>query len=353
MRLFKPSSHKAGLAPGTLVPDKDSIGRRPVYVSLVDYSRDVYYPEQTVDLLNITEQPPDCIRLVIVNGVHDTETMARIGEVFNLHPLILEDIVNTGHPMKLEKWEEHEFLILKTLFEHSKTAKATFNQVSLLVGEKQVIVFHEGRRVFLEPILKRLETGKGRIRKSSSGYLAYAIMDSIVDHYFHVLETMNSDIEELEDAIFNSPDRKLIQRIYQLKRQTMIIRRTIRPLQDIFNTLVRDDTDFFPASINLYLQDVQDHTILVLETLDSFRELLSSCLDSAMTADGNRMNEIMKVLTIIATIFIPLTFIAGIYGMNFEVMPELKWPWGYPTVLGGMMVILIGMVIWFRRRNWL
>ncbi|HPQ40216.1 MAG TPA: magnesium/cobalt transporter CorA [bacterium] len=358
MHLFIKASHKKGMAPGTLVPVVSETSENPVSVSLIEYTESACSPEQPLDPgdLGVRPEPPDAgapIRWVIVDGVHDPDVIRAFGGAFNLHPLVHEDIMNTAHPVKVEEWDTYAFIVMKAMSLDTDTRQPVMKQISLIVGSDFVVSFHQNDREFLEPVKERLTVGKGRIRTAGAGYLAYALMDSIVDHYYVVLEDMNERMEILEESLFSNGRGLLIEDIQVLKRQLMEIRKVVWPERELFGRLIREESGFFPSDIRVFLQDVYDHLIHILDSVDTFRETLSSLMDSSVSMMSHRMNEVMKVLTIIATIFIPLTFIAGIYGMNFQWMPELTWKWGYPATLGVMAVIFAGMVIWFRSRRWL
>ena len=292
------------------------------------------------------------IHWIITDAAHDARIVQEIGECFGLSPLILEDILDPSHPIKMEDWDDHAYFVLKTLNTGDSSPDVSISQVSLIVSKRFVITFFESDDRFANPIITRLLGGKGRMRRAGSEYMAYAIIDSIVDHYYTVVEMFSDQIDKLEPAIFENPSSELINRIFHLKREMLVIRNNIRPMANIIDEIIHPDSDVFPAEIDPYFRDVADHVTHVLETLEIFREILSQMVESAMTSLSNRMNESMKTLTVIATIFIPLTFIAGVYGMNFDWMPELRWKWGYPTVLTFMAAVGIGMIAWFRRQKW-
>ncbi|MBN1298037.1 magnesium/cobalt transporter CorA [bacterium] len=346
------NAQKKGMSPGTLLPGTPDMERGPVRITMIDYSETACSDEIDWDG-SISTGPRPGYRWIIADGVHDPDVIRRIGSAANLHALVQEDIMNIGHPAKVEEWNDHVFLILKTIGWDSAGMEPRIGQISLLVGPDYVLTFHQNDREFLEPVKKRLLSGKGKIRTMGPGYLAYALVDSIVDHVFDVMDRINDGIESLEEAIFTRADDAIIQSIHTLKHHVLIIRKMMTPMRDILNHLLPGEVPPFPDTLRVYLQDVTDHVGSILETIDGFREMLSGLMDCAMTAISTRTNEVMKVLTIIATIFIPLTFITGVYGMNFQFMPELAWRWGYPVILFIMLATIGGMLLWFRRRKWL
>jgi magnesium transporter len=242
---------------------------------------------------------------------------------------------------------------LKMLYLDNETSETQVEQVSLVFGKNFVISFQEKQGDIFETIRERIRNGKGRIRKMGTDYLAYALIDAVVDHYFIILEKDGEKIEELEDKVVSDPKPETLQKIHRLKREMIFLRRSVWPLRELVNSLERGESPLIHKATRIYLRDVYDHTIQVIDTLETYRDMLSGMHDTYLSSISNRMNEVMKVLTIIATIFIPLTFIAGIYGMNFEFMPELKWRWAYFSVWGVILIVAVFMLIFFRRKKWL
>ena len=288
-----------------------------------------------------------------VDGVHDVGLIQKLGNNFDLHPLIIEDIVHTQQRPKMEESENYIYIVLKMLYFDNAQNETQVEQVSLVFGKNFVISFQEKEGDIFETIRERIRNGKGRIRKMGTDYLAYALIDAVVDHYFIILENDGEKIEELEDKVVADPKPETLQKIHRLKREMIFLRRSVWPLRELVNSLERGESPLIHKATRIYLRDVYDHTIQVIDTLETYRDMLSGMHDTYLSSISNRMNEVMKVLTIIATIFIPLTFIAGVYGMNFEFMPELKWRWAYFGVWGVIFVVAIGMVIYFKRRKWL
>lgn len=353
VRPFRKGHVGVGLPPGTLVSRKPS---REAPASIRAYSYDAGQCVETRDLtaadLKRLSEDSGSIHWIITDAAHDARTVQEIGECFGLNSLILEDILNPGHPVKMEDWDDLAYFVLKTLNAGESGLDVVIAQVSLIVSKRFVILFFDSDDSFLKPVIARLVGGKGRMRRSGTEYLAYAIIDSIVDHYYAVIEMFSDQIDRLEPAVIRNPSNDLINRIFRLKREMLLIRNSIRPLADIIDEIIHPDSEIFPAQIDPYFRDVSDHVTHVIETLEIFREILTQMIESAMTSLSNRLNEVMKTLTIIATIFIPLTFIAGVYGMNFDFMPELRWKWGYPAVLTAMAAAIAGMIGWFRHRKW-
>ena len=288
-----------------------------------------------------------------VDGVHDVGLIQKLGNNFDLHPLIIEDIVHTQQRPKMEESENYIYIVLKMLYFDNAQNETQVEQVSLVFGKNFVISFQEKEGDIFETIRERIRNGKGRIRKMGTDYLAYALIDAVVDHYFIILENDGEKIEELEDKVVADPKPETLQKIHRLKREMIFLRRSVWPLRELVNSLERGESPLIHKATRIYLRDVYDHTIQVIDTLETYRDMLSGMHDTYLSSISNRMNEVMKVLTIIATIFIPLTFIAGIYGMNFEFMPELKWRWAYFSVWGVILIVAVFMLIFFRRKKWL
>jgi magnesium transporter len=342
-----------GTVPGTLV--ELQAGEMPV----VRITRFVYNEDhlEEKELESIAEAIPHdesgLVTWINVDGVHDVNVLHRIGELFNIHPLTLEDIQHTGQRPKLDRFDHFLFVCLRMLRYDTESHDISSEQVSILFGVNFVITFQERRGDVFDPIRQRLREKKGRIRRSGADYLTYSLVDSIVDNYFVVLEKIEEQIEPLEDKIVSSPDSGTPRLLHELKRKMLLIRKAVWPLREVITGLDKEESSFIHDSTRPYLRDLYEHTIQVIDTAETFRDLISGLHDIYLSTVSNNMNSVMKVLTIIATIFIPMTFIAGIYGMNFQRMPELAWRWGYPTVLGVMLIIAIGMLFYFKRKKWI
>jgi magnesium transporter len=352
-RLFRKRSDKVGLPPGTLV----HIGERKAVkerITIIDYDETQF---QEKELETIEESFPfrdtPTITWINIEGLHQLEIIEKVGKHFNIHPLILEDIANTEQRPKMEDFDDYIFLILKNLCFEEKERKIKVEQVGLILGSNFVISFQEGDGNVFDPVRRRIINGKGRIRKMGADYLTYALTDVIVDGYFLILERIGDRIEDLEEELIDEPGPETMHSIHNLKREMLLFHKSVWPLREVLSKLEKGESDMFSESTELYLRDVYEHTIHVIDTIDTFRDMLSGMLDLYISSISNKMNEVMKVLTIIATIFIPLTFIAGVYGMNFRYMPELEWRYGYPMILLVMLIIGLGMMIYTKKKGWL
>ena len=352
-KLFKRSSQKTGLSPGTIV----HIGEKKVdqvTIEVIEYDESNYsskHVKSIEECLPLNDKP--AVTWINITGLHDIDLVGRIGGAFNIHPLVQEDIVHTGQRPKLEDFDDHIYIVSKMMFIDSELDEIIDEQISILVSDKYVITFQEQIGDVFNAVRDRIVHGRFRIRKLGADYLAYALIDAIVDHYFIVLERIGELVEKLEEELLNEPNQETLASIYSLKRKLITMRKVIWPLREVVGNIERDEIQFFESSTYIYLRDVYDHVIQTLDTLETYREMVSGMLDTYLSSVSNRMNQVMKVLTIIATIFIPLTFIAGIYGMNFENMPELKWHWGYPAVWLFMIFIFIAMIIYFKVKKWI
>jgi magnesium transporter len=342
-----------GTVPGTLV----HTGVRKaesVLIRLIEYSPDSIDEGQYEDIeacLDIAQA--QTMSWVNIDGLHEEGVIESVGTRFGIHRLVLEDILSTSQRSKAEDYGGHLFVILKMLSFDQDTDSIISEQVSLVIGEAFVFSFQEQRGDVFEPVRERLRQGKGRIRSRGSDYLAYALIDTVVDSYFHILEAVGDRIEELEEQVLATPTVELLEKIHHLRREMLILRRAVWPLRETLGQLYREDMPLITSETEVFLRDVHDHAVQVIDTVESLREVLSGAMDMYMSGVSNRMNEVMKVLTIIATIFIPLSFFAGLYGMNFQYMPELGLRWAYPALLIFMGVTAGGMLWAFRRKGWL
>lgn len=290
---------------------------------------------------------------VNVDGVHEVDKIHRFCASFDLHPLVIEDIVHTGQRPKAEVYDSQLFVVLRMLRWSEESEEINDEQVSLVVGPSWVLSFQEREGDVFDPVRERLLSNRGRIRKLGPDYLAYALIDAVVDHYFSILETLGDRIELLGEDMTENPKREDLQAIRHLKRELLFMRKSVWPLREMLSSIQRDESELIQESTRPYLRDVYDHTIQIIDTVETFRDMVSGLMDVYLSSISNRMNEVMKVLTIIATIFIPLSFVAGLYGMNFAFMPELQWRFGYFAVLGVMFAIGVGMLLYFKRKKWL
>jgi magnesium transporter len=351
--IFRRRSKKSGLPPGVLI----HVGEKKVEktcLTVIDYDQDEFVEKQmeTVEEC-LPFRETSTITWINVDGVHEPEVIQHLGECYGIHPLILEDIMTTSQRPKLEDMGDYLFLVVRMMTNHRGQDEEKFEQVSLVLGSNFVLSFQEDVGDVFDPVRARLRKGKGRLRSQGSDYLAYALLDAIVDGYFFELEKLGDEIEALEDNILHDPKPAAVHRIHQLKREMIFLRKSVWPLREVISRLERRESPLIKESTAIFLKDVYDHTIQVIDTVETFRDMLTGMLDTYLTSVSNRMNEIMKVLTIIATIFIPLTFVAGIYGMNFKHMPELTWRWGYGFIWVIMAGVALVMIFFFKRKKWL
>ena len=297
---------------------------------------------------------PAGITWIDVKGLNDTALIEEIGKRFNLHPLTLEDIVNVEQRPKVEEFDGYVFVTLKLLHWRKQSSSFSIKPLSLVLGKDFVLSFHESESGLFNTIHSRLSSNPNqRLRQHGSDYLLYRLIDAVVDEYFTILEGLGDRIEELEDKIITAPRPVVARTIYRLKRQMLLLRKVIWPMREAISHMLHSDDSFFTKFTLVYMRDVYDHSIQAIDTIDTFRDMLASMLDMYLSSLTNRMNEIMKTLTIITTIFIPITAIASIYGMNFSEIPGLRWEYGYYAALGAMLFMAIGMVVYFRIRKWI
>ncbi|MBN1761981.1 MAG: magnesium/cobalt transporter CorA [Methanomicrobia archaeon] len=349
----KAAREKIGLPPGTLVHVGEKKAEK-IRISIIDYD-EAHVEEKeakTVEECFPFKDKPT-VTWINVDGLHEVGVIEQLGAHFGMHPLLLEDILHTEQRPKLEDFGAYLFVVLKMLYFEEGTRKILAEQVSLILGSDFVISFQEREGDVFKYVRERIRNSKGRIRKVGADYLAYALIDAIVDNYFIILEKLGETIEVMEEELVTNPMPDTLQTIHHLKRELIYLRKSVWPLREVISALDRGESPLIQESTGVYLRDLYDHTIQVIDSVETFRDMVAGMLDIYLSSVSNKMNEVMKVLTIIATIFIPLTFIAGIYGMNFDYMPELGWRWGYPAVWFVMCAILITMIVYFRRRKWL
>jgi len=352
-KLIKKHSRKAGLPPGTLV----HVGERKaetVRITYIDYDEQNFAEKQvsTIEEFFAFKTTPT-VTWINIDGLHDVQIIEKLGQHFDLHPLILEDILHTGQRPKLEDFEKYIFIVLTMLNYNGDNQTVEAEQVSIVLGSNFVISFQERIGDVFDQIRDRIRNAKGRIRKMGPDYLAYSLIDAIVDSYFTILEKIGEKIELLEEQLVVEPTEQTLHQIHSLKRQMIVLRKSVWPLREVISGLQRTESALIKDSTSIYLRDVYDHTIQIIDTIESFRDMVSGMVDLYLSSISNKMNAVMKVLTIIATLFIPLTFIAGVYGMNFKYMPELGWRWGYAVVLLTMIVVAVIMLFYFRKKKWL
>ena len=351
MKLVTKRSRKTGLPPGTLVHiGENKTGK--VTIATFNYAGTRCDERQDPPLDGLAPPTDASVTWVDVGGVHKMEILESFGKQFQLHSLLLEDIANTDQRPKLDDYETCLFLVMKML---SVTDRQDIivEQVSLVLGRNFVLSFQENGTDVFKPVRDRLRGGKGRLRQSGADYLLYALVDAIVDQYFAVLEALGEKIEALQDLVVSDPKPETLQQIHALKRQLLFLRRAVWPLREAMNGLSRSECPLLQEPTKVFFRDVYDHVVQIVDTIETLREMVSACLDIYLSSISYRLNAVMKVLTIITTIFMPLTFIVGVYGMNFEHMPELQWKWGYPAVLGVMAVVGVGMLVAFKKKRWI
>ena len=352
-KISEKRARKAGQPPGVLKYLEEE-PQEEIKISYIDYDKDSYQEEEITEISELKKlKESETVSWLNIIGLSDVEKIEKLCNVFNIHPLVQEDIIHVHQRPKMEEHKDSLYIVLKMLNYNESEEDIEVEQVSIVVGDNYVITFQERAGDVFDPIRKRLKNEKGRIRTMQADYLAYTLIDVIVDNYFIILEKIGDKIEIIEEELVNQPSDDTLQKIYKYKNEMIFLRKSVWPLREVINGLEKSDTKFINSSVKLYLRDVYDHTIQVIETVETIRDMLGGMLDIYLSSISNKMNEVMKVLTIIATIFIPLTFIAGIYGMNFEYIPELTWQNGYFVVLIVMAVIAAYMVYYFKKKKWL
>lgn len=351
--VIKRVSKTIGLTPGSLVHIGDRRTEK-VKITIIDYSQTEFHQKE----VKIADEcfpfrDTQNISWINIDGVHDLTIIEKIGQCFNIHPLILEDIANTGQRPKLENLGDYIFIVLKMLYFDEKSEEIRAEQVSIIFGANFIISLQEREGDVFDFIRERIKNNKGRIRKMGADYLAYSLIDAIVDNYFLILERIDGNVEELDEELLTNPTPRLLKTIHNLKSDMIFLRKSVWPLREVISNLQRSESKLVKKTTNMFLRDLYDHTIQIIDTIETLRDMVSGMIDVYLSSVSNRMNEVMKVLTIFAAIFIPLTFIAGIYGMNFKYMPELEWTWGYFGVLGLMIVVAGLLLIYFKNKKWL
>lgn len=345
-------SKKSGAPPGTLI----HIGREltsDVVITRCCYNEDSYVEEKgiTLDKLFSSENNLS-VEWINFDGIHDVKMIEKIGTHYGIDPLILEDIVNSNQRAKIEDYGDYIYIVLKMLTFNNSTDEIEVEQVSIVFNSRIIFSFQEKQGDDFEPLRDRIRK-KGKIRRMGTDYLTYSIIDCVADNYFIVLEKIGDKIEKIEKEVLSSPDNSTLRKIHELKRDTLMIKKSVWPLRDVLGLMIRPENDFIQDSIVFNLRDAYDHTIEVIDTVEAYRDFMSGLLDIYLSGTSNRMNEIMKVLTLISTVFIPLTFIAGVYGMNFKYMPGIEAENGYYLILGLMILIILIMFVFFKKKKWL
>ncbi|MFA5271468.1 MAG: magnesium/cobalt transporter CorA [Candidatus Omnitrophota bacterium] len=326
----------------------------PVKITVIDYDENNFQQKEvtSIEECSVYRDKPT-VTWINVEGVHRPDTLEKLANCFGLHPLILEDISDVDQRPKMEDMDDYLFMVFKMLSYNFEYAEIEIEQVSLVFGKNFVISFQETVGDIFDPIRERLKAGKGRIRKMGADYLAYSLMDATVDNYFKILDEFGEKIEFLEEEIISRPDPLVLKEIYHLKREIIFLRRIILPLREMLRLLDRSESGLIKEPIRIYFRDIHDHVIQVMDSIEVFREMLTGMIEIYLSSLSKRMNEVMKVLTVIATIFMPLTFVTGVFGMNFRYMPGLERAWGFPIAIVIMLGIGVYMLRYFRRNKWI
>lgn len=341
------------MPPGSLI-HTGTIGTDNVVLSVFDFNKDSLTENNNATIEQcLTYIDGPTVTWINIKGVNDPKMMETIGHHFGLHPLMLEDILNVGQRSKLDDYKNQLFIVMRLFFYNEKSHCVEDEQVSLVLGPNYVLSFVEGHRDIFDPIRERVRLPTSRMRNSGSDYLCYVLIDCIVDHHFVVLEKVEGLVDHIDDEVFNRPNNKTMHKIQKLKRQVVNLRKGVWPVRELLSQMRRMESPLITDTTKVFLHDVYDHTIQAIDTIESFREVVSGMLEVYLSNISNRMNEIMKVLTIVSTIFVPMTFISSIYGMNFVHMPELQAEYGYFYALGAMLCIFLFMLNYFRRKGWI
>lgn len=348
------ASEKLGLPPGSLV-HVGNVHETVTKMTIVNYGQDTVEEKQIQSIDEILKyKESDTITWVIIEGLSNVDIVEKIGTIFDIHQLVLEDILNTHQRPKFEEYDDYLYIVLKCLLSEDEQFTVTYEQISLLVLKNFVFMFKEKTDDIFQPVIQRIKSSKSRFRSVGSDYLAYTILDTIVDQNFILIDDLDDAITEIEDDLLASKSTKnTLNTIQNLKKEMISIRRNISPLRELMGEMLRSETDLIHEKTHIYLRDVSDHAIRVTESIESYRDILSGLLEIYISSISNKMNETMKVLTVFASIFIPLTFLAGVYGMNFEYMPELKWKWAYPALWVAFITITIVSLTYFKKKKWL
>ncbi len=347
--MFRKIHPPVGAKPGTLVIHEQAV---PPKIRVMKY-RGEQLEERDIDavaeLAPLLEDGAVC--WIDVQGLGDADVLREFAEMFSIHPLALEDVVNVPQRPKVEMFDEHTLCITRMAL--LRDGRIEREQVAMFLGSNYVLTFQEESGDVFDPVRTRIRKSGAIIRNSGPSYLTYALLDAVIDGYYPIMERFGEQLEALEDEIMLDPQPALLQKIHQIKRDLLALRRAIWPQREAVNAMIRDENPFITDTVRVYLRDCYDHCVQLMDAIETCRELTGGLMDVYLSSVGNRQNEVMKVLTIMASIFIPLTFMAGIYGMNFEVMPELRVPWAYPLLLVLMIIVAVGMVVFFRRRGWI
>jgi len=344
---------KVGLPPGTLIYTGDKVNEK-TKIKVTDYNKDQFNFQEFQDIqIDLTKIEKPFIRWIDIYGLAQVKVIEEVGHQFNLHPLVLEDILSPNQRPKLEDFGNYIFAVLKKLSWNEEEEEFKYEQISLILGENYVISFQERDTNLFNPIYERIKVPRGKVRVMGADYLFYVLIDIIIDDYFVVIEKVGEDIDNIEDILIKNPDPETLQNIYRLKRSSIELRKSIWPIRELINKLQREPSKLISDELQIYLRDIYEHIFRISDLLENYRDIIFGMLDMYLSSVSNRMNDIMKVLTIISTIFIPISFLAGFYGMNFLYMPELSNPIAYPFLIGTMAIIAVIMLYFFRRKKWI
>jgi magnesium transporter len=348
-RRVKPSGSMPGTIVHTGVRKVDAVTFDVVYYNADGFEE--YHPATLEDCFPF--EGPRQTSWLNVDGLHDTEQITRLGELAHLHPLVIEDIANTSQRPKIENYDGRVYIVMRMLRANPETNEIDEEQLSLVLSAHTLISVQEAPGDVFDPVRDRIRNARGKIRQRGPDYLAYALMDAVVDEYFAIIEALSDRLEATEDAVLGDPTRDDMANLHRLRGELLIVRRAIYPLREIFSALIRDDLDLITDETKLFLRDTYDHAVQIIDSVETLRDVVSGLMELYVSNVSLRMNEVMKVLTVVGTVFIPLTFLVGVYGMNFRAMPELNWPWAYPLLWVVMILLASGMIFHFHRRGWL
>jgi magnesium transporter len=349
---FRRMASKVGMAPGSLVYTGEK-GHLPAKITITRYNENNFVEREVAAVTECQMADPGEVTWINVNGISQVQNLEAMGKCFKIHPLVLEDILEIGQRPKVEDYDDYLYIVLNSIRPVAEGEELVAEEISLVLGPHYVLSFHEGDGDLFAPVREWLLKAKGRIRKLGAEFLAYSIIDLVVDNYFVELEKFGDQVESLEDEVVARPSPQTLRDVHRFKNDMIMLRKSLWPLREVIARLERRESPLISEPLGNYFRDVYDHTIIAIDTVETYRDILSGMLDIYLSSMSNRLNEIMKVLTIIATIFMPLTFITSLYGMNFKNMPELEWRYGYYVVIGVVVVVAASMLAYFRRKHWI
>lgn len=352
-RLLQSRPKQIGLPPGSLIYTGEK-EKEPIRFRVFEYNEEDFLENEYSDVDSVLNLKSSKENIWInIDGVHDVEIMEKIQNHFNIHPLAMEDILHTTQRPKIDEYDENLFIVIRMFVYDQENRELKNEQVSIILSKNYLITFLEDPGDVFDPVRERIRKTGTKIRKNKTDFLAYSILDVIVDSYFHILEQLGEEIEELEDRLVINPQKEDLQLVHRMRRNMILLRKSMWPLREVINYLQRNDHSVIKSSTHIYLRDVYDHIIQIIDTIESYRDMIIGMLDVYLSSTSNKLNEVMKVLTVISTLFIPLTFLAGVYGMNFEHFPELSYEWMYPWGFWLItVVIILGMIGFFKRKKW-